>query len=200
MSYMNNDHCLGLIGPTGATGANGSTGPTGARGNTGPNGATGITGPQGKTGPTGATGAMGPTGSSFLQGLQLQLIGNKGNVIASNENIIFDSAINDQISGISYQPLTGTFTFQATGNYFVTWWVANDNTTTDSLLEFSILTTALSNSTGATQKIVGHTTGSAFISVLTVPTTLVLKNTSENHVTLSETSVQANIVILQISN
>ncbi|MEV0437790.1 hypothetical protein AB0I84_00760 [Streptomyces spectabilis] len=69
----------GVIGPTGATGAQGpkgNTGPTGPQGPkgdagvTGPAGATGPQGPKGDTGPAGPTGAQGPKGDAGATGSQ----------------------------------------------------------------------------------------------------------------------------------
>ena len=198
MSYMDMQCCplepLCPPGPTGAQGNTGPTGPTGAQGNTGANGVTGS------TGPTGATGATGSAGSCILKGLQLQLVGGKGSTIAVNDTVIFDSAINDQTTDISYQPLTGVFTIYTTGNYFVSWWVASEGADANNLIQFSIITNALGNAAGATPLVTGQVSGTAFISVLSTPTALVLRNTSMNNITLSETSAQANIVILQISN
>ena len=58
----------GATGPTGPVGATGPAGPAGATGPTGPVGATGPTGPAGATGPTGSTGATGPTGPAGATG------------------------------------------------------------------------------------------------------------------------------------
>ena len=188
----------GCIGPTGATGARGATGAKGATGPTGANGAKGATGSTGATGATGATGPAG--GNAILNGIQLQLIGNRGSKIGVNETVLFDSAVNDQSTDISYNPLTGEFTISKTGNYFVSWWIASEGTDIDNFIQFSIITDTLGKTTGATPLVTGQVSGSALLTIDTVPTVLTLKNTSINNITFAETSVQANIVILQISN
>lgn len=198
--------CIGPTGATGATGATGVTGATGARGATGvtgargAKGATGVTGATGATGATGVTGATGSAGTAILNGIQLQLIGSRGSKIGVNDTVLFDSAVNDQSTDISYNPLTGEFTIFKTGNYFVSWWIASEGTDIDNFIQFSILTDTLGKTTGATPLVTGQVSGSALLTINTVPTVLTLKNTSINNITFAETSVQANIVILQISN
>lgn len=194
----------GATGAKGATGSKGATGPTGANGPKGATGPTGANGANGATGPTGATGATGATGpaggNAILNGIQLQLIGNRGSKIGVNETVLFDSAVNDQSTDISYNPLTGEFTISKTGNYFVSWWIASEGTDIDNFIQFSIITDTLGKTTGATPLVTGQVSGSALLTIDTVPTVLTLKNTSINNITFAETSVQANIVILQISN
>ncbi|MEU7643360.1 hypothetical protein [Streptomyces huasconensis] len=58
----------GVVGPTGATGAQGPKGDTGATGSQGPKGEAGVTGPAGPTGPQGAKGDTGPAGPTGAQG------------------------------------------------------------------------------------------------------------------------------------
>lgn len=69
--------CIGITGPTGATGMPGATGPAGMRGErgaTGPQGERGIAGPQG---PQGIEGPRGPQGLAGAEGPQGE-IGNTG--------------------------------------------------------------------------------------------------------------------------
>ena len=123
--------------PTGATGATGATGPRGATGATGPQGVqgptgfTGVTGAKGATGATGATGAAGVTGATGTIG-RTGATGPAFNsylngVITSNKisipvgGIVIYDTVNITGSNLSYNPMTGLFTFNTTGVYVFDW-------------------------------------------------------------------------------
>ena len=125
----------GAQGPTGPDGARGITGPDGAQGSTGPDGAQGSTGPDGAQGSTGPDGAQGSTGPLGIQGPQ-GITGPDGSSItggnytwayltnvqlvsaaATFDTIIFNNI--PQLSGWTYNGVTGKFTAAVTGTFIV---------------------------------------------------------------------------------
>ena len=129
----------------------------------------------------------------------MQLVGGGQSLIPPGGNIIFDTAINAQSPDISYDPLSGLFTVNQPGNYFISWWVATDGAGASTNLWFSVQVSALSPVPGATPIVTGQLNGSAFVTVSSAPATVGLLNTTANTIALASTPVQANLVILQIS-
>ncbi len=126
-------------------------------------------------------------------------MGGKGRSIPVNENVVFDTILNVKSSNISYNPITGEFTITQPGNYYITWWVSTNGSGMDTEVRFSLAVDVAGFAAGTSPIVTGQVTGSAFISVLTDPTVVSLKNTSTDIVTLASTTVQANIVILEVS-
>lgn len=132
----------GPTGPSGYVGSDGATGPTGAQGAastitgptgpsvTGPTGAAGAAGSTGPTGPTGiagavgsggATGATGPTGSFGASSDQFISLTRTNDTTASAALYdVFQGATgvnNVTAQGISFSPVTGSFTVSTAGTY-----------------------------------------------------------------------------------
>ena len=199
----------GPTGPTGATGPQGlqgiqgptgPTGPTGEAGATGDTGATGPTGPTGDTGATGPTGPIGDTGPTVqLRGIQAQLIGDGLGTVDDGANVIFDTTLNDQSLNISYNSVTGVFTINQVGNYYVTWWVATDGANISTIVTFAIEVDGGAGIPGSSPIVAGQVNGSALVTVGAVPATIELVNITGEPVTYPLTPVQANIVITEVS-
>ena len=136
---------MGPAGPQGIQGLQGEAGPQGVQGIQGLQGATGPAGPAGDAGPTGDAGPAGDTGPTgptgpvlLLRGVQLQLGGSSSSILGDGDNVIFDSLINQQSPNISYNSVNGEFTITATGNYFITWWVAAEGAGPSTTIAFSV--------------------------------------------------------------
>jgi Collagen triple helix repeat (20 copies) len=109
---------IGLTGPTGTQGPIGLTGPTGTMGPIGLTGATGTMGPIGLTGTMGPIGLTGPSiSNNYTWGIKI----NTQTIVNSItfENIIFTST--PEINGWIYNSITGLFTCNQTGKYFVSY-------------------------------------------------------------------------------
>lgn len=111
---------------------------------------------------------------------------------------MFDTVVNDQSPDINYNPMTGVFTLNRPGNYFISWWVATDGASRSTILQFSVELGAANYAQGSTPVVTGQVSGSALVTVAAEPVTLILKSTTSDVVALASTTVQANIVILQV--
>ena len=201
---------MGPQGPVGAQGATGAMGPQGPVGPVGAQGAAGAMGPQGPVGPVGAqgaTGAMGPQGpvgatgpagaTVQLRGINVELIGSRSESILNGDNVIFDNIINDQSQNISYNRATGEFTINATGNYYVTWWVNTDGAGAATSIDFDLQLNNDIVGSSLSPNTTGQMHGMALITVLNNPSTLTLINRTGETVNYAGTSIQANIVIIE---
>ena len=121
-----------------------------------------------------------------------------GAEVDDGDNVIFDTIINDQTPSITYDGTTGEFTVTASGNYFVTWWVAVDGTEGPANVAFAVEIDGTGPIIGNAPTVTGQINGSAFITVTTVPVVITLVNTTGATVSLASTAVQANMVIMQL--
>ena len=129
----------------------------------------------------------------------MQLVGGSERIISPGQILIFDTALNDQSPDIGYNSLTGEFTVNTPGNYFVSWWVATNGSATTTDLWFSLEVNMSGVTTGATPIVTGQLNGSALVTVNATPASLTLVNTTPSFIALASTPIQANIVILQIA-
>ena len=194
----------GPTGPTGATGEVGPTGPTGATGEVGPTGPTGATGEVGPTGPTGATGEVGPTGpGSELSGLQVQLQGSSGGTVADGTNVLFDTVINAPTANIVYNAGIGNFFITQPGNYYISWWINTDGAGAETTVSFGIRVisgggpTILSSSPAPVTTL--QLSGSALLTVTTIPTVFSFFNDSGATVNYGTSPIQANLTIIEVT-
>ena len=195
---------VGPTGPTGATGEVGPTGPTGATGEVGPTGPTGATGEVGPTGPTGATGEVGPTGpGSELSGLQVQLQGSSGGTVADGTNVLFDTVINAPTANIVYNAGIGNFFITQPGNYYISWWINTDGAGAETTVSFGIRVisgggpTILSSSPAPVTTL--QLSGSALLTVTTIPTVFSFFNDSGATVNYGTSPIQANLTIIEVT-
>lgn len=188
---------MGLPGPRGPMGfpGIGLPGPVGPQGPIGPIGPPGPAG--GPTGPIGPTGPVGP--AVQLRGLQTDLIGGGGTIIADGANVIFDTVLNDQSLNINYNAATGVFTITAVGNYLVSWWFAADGAAAATSVSFDLQLNGGTGSIGSSPIVSGVVTGNALITVGAVPATLALVNVTGDTVFVAPTLVQASLVITELA-
>ncbi|EGO65902.1 BclA C-terminal domain-containing protein, partial [Acetonema longum] len=172
-------------------------GATGATGATGDAGATGATGATGDTGATGATGAP-----AELLGLQVQLQESSAGTVADGANVLFDTVMNAPATNITYDAVTGTFTINDPGNYYISWWVNTDGAEAETSVSLGIQVggggpTILSSSPAPIVTL--QLNGSALITVTTVPTTFSLFNNSGAAVSYGISPTQANLTIVELA-
>lgn len=179
---------IGPIGPTGATGATGPQGPIGLQGSTG------ATGPQGPSGPPGESGPPGP--AALAHGLHAQLTGSAASTIPNGENVIFDSIISDLSSNVNYNATNGEFTFTESGNYYVSWWIAVDGAESSPFVEFTLFLDDIPVSIGASPIVSTQLVGQALFTA-SENQVLTLTNTIGQGAFLGNTTIQADIIILQ---
>lgn len=135
---------------------------------------------------------------SKLRGIQAQLVNSVGQMIDDGSNVIFDTLINDKSKAISYNSITGEFTINATGNYYVTWWVAADGTAGHTNVTFVVNKNSGGSIYSSSPSVTGQVVGSALITVDTKPTIITLVNKSICMVAFAATPVQANIIITEV--
>ncbi|NLP26417.1 MAG: hypothetical protein GX365_03610 [Clostridiales bacterium] len=173
------------------------TGPTGP---TGQMGATGPTGPTGQMGPTGPTGPIGDTGPvQQLRGIQVQLTNAGNTFVNTNEPVVFNNVEDDQSVNVNYNALTGEFTINEPGNYYVSWWVATDGAGPSLTITFAVEVNGSLNILGASPIVTGQVVGNAFVTVGAIPATIRLVNLTPDNTMFANTNVQANMVITEIS-
>lgn len=130
-----------------------------------------------------------------LEGVQAQLQGSPGVIIADSANVIFDTIINDQSVSISYNPVTGEFTISEAGNYYIQWWVTTDGSGGPVNMIFSVFVDGISVSQGNSPIVTGQVEGDALITVSDSPVTVTLVNQTGAEVAYANIPVQANITI-----
>ena len=153
-------------------------------------GPTGPTGPQGEIGPTGPMGA-----ERVLNGFQVQLQSESVPFLNPNDNIIFNTVLNQSSNHISYNSGTGEFTFLQNGNYYVDWWNVTDGTDGPSIIQFSFQN-GVQEINSSTNIVTGQMSGNAFVSITNAPVVFTLKNTTNAVVSLGQPFVHANLTIL----
>lgn len=128
----------------------------------------------------------------------LQLVLDDNIVIQPNQNIIFNNIINSK-GGVLYDTLTGVITINQQGSYYINWYIALQSVMQGSGSSFAL---AINDSVN-TQVFYGSSsikteqiTGSALIEVVTVPTTIELKNVNSNNAFVATTfPAKANLTL-----
>lgn len=131
------------------------------------------------------------------EGIQAQLTGAGGEIIADDANVVFDTVLNDQSDDITYSPTTGEFTITRPGNYYIAWSVATDGAGPSINVSFAVTVNGLPYSTMSSPIVSGELSGEALVTVETVPAVITLVNVTGEGVFIPSTPVQANIVILR---
>ena len=128
-------------------------------------------------------------------GIQVELVDADGGMIPNGSNVLFDTAINDQGSGVSYDPATGDFTVTRRGTYYVDWWVAPDGADLATSVSFAVAVNGVPYSTPSSPIVSGQMAASALVTIDTVPATISLVNVTGDDIYVSSLPVQAGIVI-----
>jgi hypothetical protein len=134
-----------------------------------------------------------------LAGIQVQLAAVEAGTVDNGAAVIFDTVVNDQSPNISYSAFTGDFTVTATGNYYVTWWVATDGAAAATTVTFAIELNGAGGVSASSPIVTGQLSGSALITVGAAPATIALVNTTGDTVNFAATPIQANIIIVEVS-
>ena len=118
--------------------------------------------------------------------------------IADGDPVVFNTLIEDQSLNVNYSG-AGVFTVTQVGIYYVTWWV--DTVSAEASLEvsFGISLNGGAPINGVSPTVNGQLNGSALVVVGASPATFELVNSTGVPVTIPVTSVQANILILEVS-
>jgi hypothetical protein len=111
---------------------------------------------------------------------------------------MFNTVTNDRTADISYNPGTGVFTITAPGNYYVSWWVAVDGSDGPINLAFAVELNDAGGVIGTAPTVTGQINGSALITVTITPASVTLINVTGASVVLADTTVQANMVIIEV--
>ena len=117
--------------------------------------------------------------------LQLERIND--DEINTNAPVVFDNVLSSNGTEISYNIATGEITFNIEGYYYVDWFVAPQFGLTTNGSNFAIVTSDNDpHLTGSSHVRVSPTVGFAIINVTTPGKTIMLINTSDNSITLSQ--------------
>ena len=100
---------------------------------------------------------------------------------------------------INYSVVTGQFTITAPGNYYVTWWVATDGAGPAITIDFGVSLNGGAAVIGSTPALTGQLNGSALIVVGAAPATVELVNVTGETVFIPDTTVQANMLIVEVA-
>ena len=132
-------------------------------------------------------------------GIQAELTGAGGEILADGANVIFDNVVNDQSTAIDYNAATGEFTITRPGNYLVSWWFAADGAGPAITVDFAVAVNGVPYAIASSPIVSAQISGDALVTVTTVPTVITLVNVTNEGVFIPMTTVQANIVITEIA-
>lgn len=140
-----------------------------------------------------------PSGPIGLTGIQVQLQGSADALLGDHDNIRFDSVLHRSSQNIRYNSLTGEFTLSGNRNYYVAWWVAVDGTDYTSAAEFAVVRNNTLISTSSSPQVTCQLSGTALFTSGSAPELISLKNISGNTIKYAPTSVQADLVFLDLT-
>lgn len=140
-----------------------------------------------------------PGTTGELQGIQAQLQGDPGGIIADTANVIFDTVLTDQSESISYNAATGEFTISENGNYYINWWVTTDGSAGPVNMVFAVLADGITIALGNSPIVTGQVDGDAFLTVSDFPVTVTLVNQTGAAIAYGNIPVQANITIITLN-
>lgn len=134
-----------------------------------------------------------------IGGIQAQLQGSPVAITPDNAAELLDTVIIDQSPDISYDAQTGELTLSAAGNYYISWWVANDGSAGPVNIAFSVAKNTTPVAAGYAPIVTDQVSGDALITVATTPVTLSLLNSTGADVSVANTGDQVNISIIKLS-
>jgi hypothetical protein len=122
--------------------------------------------------------------------------------VADGANVMFDTFVNNSSPNIIYNALTGVFTINRSGNYYVSWWVNTDFAEEALSVAFSVQVAGGATVTASSPEplITLQLGGQAMLSIGVAPATLSLVNTSGVNVGFATSAVQADLVILEVTS
>ena len=131
-------------------------------------------------------------------GIQAELVGAGGGIIADGSNVLFDNILNDQSDNIVYNAATGEFTITEPGNYNVAWWTAPDGAGAATSISFAVAVNGFPYSTASSPIVSVQMAADALVTIEKVPATISLVNVTGDGVFVPIIPVQAGIVITEI--
>lgn len=143
--------------------------------------------------------AVRPSGPIGFSGIQAQLQGSADALLENRSNIRFNSIPHRSSQNIRYNSLTGEFTLSGNRIYYVSWWVAVDGTDYTSSAEFAVVRNNSLISVSSSPQVTCQLSGTALFTSGSAPELISLKNISGNTIKYAPTSVQANLVILDLT-
>lgn len=133
-----------------------------------------------------------------INGVQMQLENGSQSLLGDNSNVLFDTVINWASPVMKYSSTTGEFLLPGNKSYLVTWWVAVDGTGYSPLVEFAVVVDDELVVIGSSPLVTGQISGSALISTSRGAKTLSLRNVSGGIIRYAQTTIQADIVIIEL--
>ncbi len=140
-----------------------------------------------------------PSGPIGFSGIQVQLQGSADALLEDRGNIRFNAVLHRSSQNIRYNSLTGEFTLSGNRSYYVSWWVAVDGTDSTSSAEFAVVRNNALISVSSSPQVTCQLSGTALFASGLAPELISLKNVSRNTIKYAPTSVQANLVILDLT-
>lgn len=138
-------------------------------------------------------------GSVFLSGFHAQLNNAANRRIEDTHNVLFNLVTSRASSDITYNSATGEFTLCANKNYYVSWWIAVNGTDTAPIIEIAAVVDGVCVAIATSPQVTCQLSGTALISAKRVPQTLAIMNTTGDPIRYAATSIQANIVIMELA-
>lgn len=135
------------------------------------------------------------TANNNISGIQAELVGAGGGIIADGSNVIFDNVLNDQSDSISYNIATGEFVITKPGNYNIAWWTAPDGAGAATSISFAIEVNGIPYSIASSPIVSVQMAANALVTIDNVPATISLVNVTGDGVFVPSIPVQAGIVI-----
>ena len=151
-----------------------------------------------------------PNPSVRLRGLQAALTDSAGDPVADGAAVPFNSLISDNTLGVTFLPGSGTFTFGRAGTYLVNWWMAlgegaavsgaESSTAANGATAFSLTLNGTVVASAFAGAGAGQISGSALVTVSSVPSAMQLINDTGWGVTFAEgTARQAGVTVTQLA-
>ena len=138
------------------------------------------------------------SGSVFLSGFQAQLDNAANRRVEDTHNVLFNRVTSRASSDITYSSATGEFTLCANKNYYVSWWAAVNGTETAPIIEIAAVVDGVCVAIATSPQVTCQLSGTALISAKRVSQTLSIMNVTGDPVRYAATSIQANIVIMEL--
>ena len=130
--------------------------------------------------------------------MQLSLVGCSSDTIANGANVLFDAVNSNNTLGVGYTPGSGVINLSRTGTYLVNWWVAVQGAEAEELA-FAVSLNGSDVQTTYADIGVGEISGTAIVTVGSVPATLSLVNRSGAEATYVTASGQAGMTVTQLA-
>lgn len=130
--------------------------------------------------------------------IQAELNNSPQILLNTSSKVLFNKVKNESNSNILYNTSKGEFLLPRNKNYYVSWWTSINGTQFSPNVELSIAINNIPISTAFSPQVTCQLSGSAFIPAGNNQKLLSLINTSDGYIRYANTSIQANIVIIEV--